>query len=370
VTAPADPMVSPAARCPACDSTSFDPCGEWRRCVRCGLAKREAAISATRPSHLSGSKGLTHSAEPLEWLRGLAERGGELDVRLPNGDSRLPVPVGDAIWRYSPRAAVQIAERAGLASLGTPLSGPAVHLPWFRLRLTTTPPPTRQTPVSLIILCCHKDQDQAASLATSMRRAFDEIVIVVDADEPPAVLASLAASDENAGAEVRVVCRRLNGDFAAQRNAAIEAAGCPWVLHLDADERPDPALLTRRDRLIDHAQRHRLAVLGLPRVNWVDGVRSEVYPDHQYRLHRADQRWTRPVHEVPEACERRWREVRRLPGDHPCVLHHDLTRAGLQSKAEFYETIESGMGRTEGIQAILGGGGDGDAASDGGRAHG
>ncbi|MFP4354887.1 MAG: hypothetical protein ACLFUJ_07150 [Phycisphaerae bacterium] len=247
----------------------------------------------------------------------------------------------------TPRALLHLIQRAGVFSEGVSLSGWRSRLPWIRATFRPDRPEIPPTPVSLIILCCRRDLDQAIGLVNSFAERFDETILMIDAEKPDQQVLDLLQVD------CRVYARSLQGDFSAQRNAAVEKARSCWVLHLDADETPSEALLAELPYWIHLARRHRLRVIGVPRQNWVDGELSEVYPDYQFRLHRADQKWVRKVHEVPEACEKRWRQVWRIPAQSDAVILHHLTRAGMGEKARFYDTIQQGMGQTEGIRSIL-----------------
>ncbi len=97
----------------------------------------------------------------------------------------------------------------------------------------------------------------------------------------------------------RVIQRRFD-NYAAQRQAALQATTAEWVLFVDADERVPPAL----------AAEIRAALAGpengwwLPRHNYLFGVltlHAGWYPDEQLRLMRralAHYDPTRPVHEL------------------------------------------------------------------------
>jgi glycosyltransferase involved in cell wall biosynthesis len=100
-----------------------------------------------------------------------------------------------------------------------------------------------------------------------------------------------------AGARVQ---QRVFENYAAQRDAALQAAGTEWVLFVDADERVTPAL---RDEI--------QTVLGrpepgwwIPRDNYIFGHvtrHAGWYPDYQLRLLRpalAHYDPRRPVHEL------------------------------------------------------------------------
>ncbi len=110
-----------------------------------------------------------------------------------------------------------------------------------------------------------------------------------------------AALAEEAGA--RVLRHRLE-NFAAQRNAALEAVEADWVLFVDADERVTPALADEIRRVIGYEGQEARAGWWIPRHNYMIGHRMRGggwYPDAQLRLlRRGRARYDpkRPVHEV------------------------------------------------------------------------
>ncbi len=103
-----------------------------------------------------------------------------------------------------------------------------------------------------------------------------------------------------AGAEV---CQRRFDNYAAQRNAALEAAAgrADWVLFVDADERVTPELAAEARRVIEQPG---YAGWRIPRHNYIFGRLTRGagwYPDYQTRLLRvgaARYDLARPVHEL------------------------------------------------------------------------
>ncbi|MBI1903546.1 MAG: glycosyltransferase family 2 protein [Planctomycetia bacterium] len=87
--------------------------------------------------------------------------------------------------------------------------------------------------------------------------------------------------------------------FAAQRNRAIDAACGQWILSIDADERPTPALVKEIRGLIS---RPRHAAYHVPIKSRIFGKPfrySGTQDDRPVRLFRRDKaRWTGDVHEV------------------------------------------------------------------------
>ncbi|MFW5869270.1 MAG: hypothetical protein ACOCVI_00045 [Planctomycetota bacterium] len=312
----------PAARlCPAC-AGQFDPEGA-QRCPVCGFARKS-----------------DDGGDVADWLNDRLGGASEVELRLPHD-----IP---ADWHLTRRALLHAVQRAGLWAEGVRVSG--LWSRWNRFHVTIRRPPSPEWShrVGLVVLCCQRDLALAIKRVGELAERMAEVVLMIDLDEVPPetdVLAPLS--------NVRSVCRRLRGNFSAQRNAATRMIGSDWVLHLDADEEVSESLLSELPKQIAFAERHGLAVLGLPRQNWVDGKLSDVYPDYQFRLHRVDQKWTRKVHEVPVACVKRWREVWRMSADSQAAIIHHLTREGLAEKAKLYDSIEDGMGRTDGIRSIL-----------------
>ena len=124
----------------------------------------------------------------------------------------------------------------------------------------------------------------------------DERVILDD-------FSSDATVDIAMGRGARVVSHRLE-NFAAQRNAALDAVDADWVLFVDADERCTPALAEEVRRVIGYDDSRARAGWWIPRHNYMIGHRMRGggwYPDHQLRLLRRDRArydLNRPVHEL------------------------------------------------------------------------
>jgi hypothetical protein len=103
-------------------------------------------------------------------------------------------------------------------------------------------------------------------------------------------------------------------DYAAQRNAAMEAVDADWIFFVDADERATPELaeeiasiVAEDERATPHAIRNtyylsRIAGWYVPRRNFLFGrlTRGAGYwPDHQMRLlRRGAARYARPASEI------------------------------------------------------------------------
>jgi glycosyltransferase involved in cell wall biosynthesis len=120
-------------------------------------------------------------------------------------------------------------------------------------------------------------------------------VVVVDGGSVDRTVQILAASG------IRVERVPFVGDFAAQRNIAIEHTRSDWIIELDADETMSAPLASVLPAIVADATRDQVDVIGIPRLNFIDdelvaspGARGL---DYQYRLHARGCRWTRRVHE-------------------------------------------------------------------------
>ncbi len=100
---------------------------------------------------------------------------------------------------------------------------------------------------------------------------------------------------------VRVITRTFEGDFAAQRNAAIDACRARWVVEIDADEALSVPLGRGLRLICENADRDGVDCIGIPRLNFLDGMLvagpGASGLDYQYRIHSASGRWRNRVHE-------------------------------------------------------------------------
>lgn len=139
----------------------------------------------------------------------------------------------------------------------------------------------------------------------------------------------------------KVVERAFDGNFAKQKNAALQAARGEWILFLDTDELAGPNLV----RLLPELLLSRFHGFNIPRY-WLAQehparyVYSEKhYPDRQLRLfrNRPELRYdeTRPVHEaIPQEARGPVLGLRRAHLLHYCFLWED--RASRERKVARY----------------------------------
>lgn len=170
-----------------------------------------------------------------------------------------------------------------------------------RLLLASRPAPEPQGtpgPLTLAVLL-RPDEPQMDAFFQAACGLADAAVLLWDADTIPPSSAKAATL----GIATRHLARRLNHDFAAQRNALLDACPKGWVLTLDPDERPEPDFR----RLLHRAMTTPgLGGVYVPRATLhpaTDGVMAGygLWPDLQLRFFANDPphhpRYSRPVHE-------------------------------------------------------------------------
>ena len=144
----------------------------------------------------------------------------------------------------------------------------------------------------------HPDEPRLEEFFAGIPAWVRELVVVWDADEPP-------GQRPDAACPTRHLARRLAGDFAAQRNAALEHAASPWVFFLDGDERLTTDHWAALPGLAARAQALKAGGVAWPRMTFWPDQRSVLtgfglWPDLQLRLMPVvpGLRFERPVHEV------------------------------------------------------------------------
>ncbi len=197
-------------------------------------------------------------------------------------------------------------------------------------------------PHSVVLGVIGRADNGPAIEAMRTEAGFAQAIVVLDGSGvPPPGLDGAA-----------VAMRPLAGDFAGQRNHVQKMAqdrfgAESWVLQLDTDERPTADLLGSLGWMVRAADRDGLRSIGLPRINLVDGMRSALFPDIQYRLNRADIRFDGIVHERPV-----------VPFGETSLglagaIEHRLTRERVVARSRLYEAMREGAGRVSDEEALL-----------------
>ncbi len=177
----------------------------------------------------------------------------------------------------------------------------------------------------------------------------DEVVVCVDGDDD-AVRFELDVYSKkfyDSYKPIKVYQRKLERDFAAQKNSIIENSFGDYIFHIDADEFPNEILLQQLKEIIQ--MNNGVDLIWIPRVNTIDGMKQEHiqrwgwnvsekswvnYPDYQARVFRnhKDIRWTRPLHEYITGCK----TYSHLPPHEELSLYHPKTIEKQEKQNMFY----------------------------------
>ena len=180
----------------------------------------------------------------------------------------------------------------------------------------------------------------------------DEIVIVDDFSnqETQEVITSWTQQYGHEDMKViKVYQRKLNGDFASQKNYVIEQCSGDYIFHLDADEYPHEVLLRDIKEVLEIND---VDLIWVPRVNTVDGLTEKHiqqwswkvteqgwvnYPDFQSRVFKnnKDIRWVRPVHEQIQGAK----TYAHLPPHEELSLYHPKTIQKQEQQNQLYSEI-------------------------------
>ena len=174
----------------------------------------------------------------------------------------------------------------------------------------------------------------------------DEIVICIDGDDVKveAVLGEYLSENE-----ASVYKRKLNGDFAAQKNSVIENSTGNYIFHIDADEYPSDGLLEYVKPILETND---IDLIWVPRVNTVDGITEQHiqqwgwrvseagwvnYPDYQSRIFKnsPEIRWKSKVHERIFGAQ----TFSHLPPNETMSLYHPKTIDKQEKQNKFYEGL-------------------------------
>ena len=176
----------------------------------------------------------------------------------------------------------------------------------------------------------------------------DEVVVCVDGDDDAVrfELDVYAKKFYDTYKPMKVYQRKLDRNFAAQKNSIIENSMGDYVFHIDADEYPNETLLQQLPQIVEMND---VDLIWIPRVNTIDGMKDEHinrwgwrvtekgwvnYPDYQARVFRRDSeiRWERPLHEVI----RGYKTYSHLPPHEELSLYHPKTIERQEEQNMFY----------------------------------
>lgn len=121
-------------------------------------------------------------------------------------------------------------------------------------------------------------------------------IVVIDGgstDNTPRIV-SRWRSYKRKDVDLRMYRIPFNDHFADQKNWAVSFAETDWVFVLDSDEVIESDLVEELKSIVENKEFDAVAI---PRINYLNGKKTEVYPDHQYRFFRQYCRYIYAVHE-------------------------------------------------------------------------
>ena len=192
----------------------------------------------------------------------------------------------------------------------------------------------------------HNEAEELQKLLQVLNKNIDkedEIVVCVDGDDEKVEAVLGERVSEN---KIIVYKRKLDVNFADQKNSVIENSSGDYIFHIDADEYPNEILLQQLKQILEMND---VDLVWIPRVNTVDGFTQEDvqkwgwrvnekgwvnYPDYQARVfrNREDIRWTRPLHEYITGCK----TYSHLPPHEELSLYHPKTMEKQEKQNMFY----------------------------------
>ena len=192
-----------------------------------------------------------------------------------------------------------------------------------------------------------EEQNKLLEILVHKTQAEDEIVIVQDGDDKKVeeVISSWMSQYLDAKG-IYWWTRKLDGNFADQKNYVIEQSSGDYIFHIDADEYPHETLIEQLPEILTIND---VDLVWIPRVNTIDGMTEQDvmkwgwrvseqgwvnYPDYQSRVFRRDEkiRWTRPLHEHIVGCK----TYSHLPPHEELSLYHPKTIERQTQQNVFY----------------------------------
>lgn len=143
------------------------------------------------------------------------------------------------------------------------------------------------------VMICQNEQDRILDAVKNIYDYVDEFIILDGGskDNTVGVLRNL----KNGGyGKLKIFQNDFNLHFGDQKNLALSKVKAPWVLNIDADETFGQDFLNNIEMFALQNETHCYA---FPRLNTLDGKKTNAFPDYQYRFFRAYARFLYAVHE-------------------------------------------------------------------------
>lgn len=194
------------------------------------------------------------------------------------------------------------------------------------------------------VVLTYNEAHHIEACIASLRGCVDVVVVWDSGSTDDTSARALAAG--------ALVVQRPFDNYAAQRQAALDAINAEWIFFVDADERVTPMLAAEIVQVLEESERSSQAPVGywVPRRNLIVGHEMRgggFYPDHQLRLLRRG-----AAHYVPD---RQVHEVVELSGQdaylrHPLIHYNYFSWEQFHRKQRLYAAYEARILAMRGIR--------------------
>lgn len=204
--------------------------------------------------------------------------------------------------------------------------------------------------ISAVILT--KNEEESITRAIDSVGFCDEIIIVDDnsTDNTLETIQKIKSKNLNGNLEIRVLQRRLDGDFAKQRNYGLEKARGEWVLFIDADEIVPPKLQEEIKREVNKFSK--IKGFKIKRRDFIFGKELKFTEAGKRSLLRLGRKgygkWQRRVHEFWDI------DGTAKALKTPLIHFPHQTITSFVEEINFYSTLHSEANSSEGKRSTLG----------------
>lgn len=201
--------------------------------------------------------------------------------------------------------------------------------------------------ISYAILACDEsvELEKLLPFLKEHKNQGDEIVVMLDDNNYTAMVDDVVGKYAD-----RVSYRKLDRDFASQKNALAALCSGDYIFNIDADEIPHINLMENLHTLLE--SNPNLDVVYVPRVNTVQGLTHEHiskwgwnvndkgwvnWPDWQMRVYKNSPaiKWKNKVHEVLQGYE----SYAPMPQQEEWSMYHHKEIERQERQNQFYDTI-------------------------------
>jgi len=147
------------------------------------------------------------------------------------------------------------------------------------------------------MIICQNEEYNIKNALLNIYDFCDEIIIIDGGSKDKTVNAIKKYPDPYE--KIKLYSYKFTGHFGDQKNIGLSLCSGRWIFNLDADETLEDELKKNLFNLtlLAEAEAFDIECFKFARLNLIDDVLTEIYPDYQLRLFRSFCRYIYPVHE-------------------------------------------------------------------------